>query len=110
MTLNDFKSIPGDRRMGIGSLPVRLGPERAARVACAVMAVPQVFVVGLLLHWGEPRHAAGVLLVLLAQLALMRRLLTDPRRFAPWYNGTGITLYVLGMLLCAFALRPLING
>jgi chlorophyll synthase len=110
MTLNDFKSIAGDRRMGIGSLPVRLGAEPAARVACAVMAVPQAVVVGLLLVWGEPRHAAGVLLVLLAQLALMRRLLTDPRRFAPWYNGTGITLYVLGMLLSAFALRPLIAG
>ena len=31
MTLNDFKSVEGDRRMGIGSLPVRLGVERAAR-------------------------------------------------------------------------------
>ena len=38
MTLNDFKSVEGDRRMGIGSLPVRLGVERAARVACWVMA------------------------------------------------------------------------
>jgi chlorophyll synthase len=44
--------------------------------------------------------------VLLAtQLLLMRRLLRDPRQLAPWYNGTGITLYVLGMLLSAFALR-----
>ena len=49
-------------------------------------------------------------MTLMPSSALMRRLLTDPRRFAPWYNGTGITLYVLGMLLCAFALRPLING
>jgi chlorophyll synthase len=110
MTLNDFKSISGDLRMGIGSLPARLGPERAARVACIVMAVPQALVIALLLAWGEPRHAAGVLLVLCAQLALMRRLLRDPRRHAPWYNGTGITLYVLGMLLSAFALRPLLGG
>ena len=28
----------------------------------------------------------------------MRRLMTDPKRLAPWYNGTGVTLYVLGML------------
>jgi chlorophyll/bacteriochlorophyll a synthase len=35
----------------------------------------------------------------------MRRLLQRPRELAPWYNGTGITLYVLGMLLSAFALR-----
>ena len=28
MTLNDFKSIEGDRQMGIGSLPVQLGVDR----------------------------------------------------------------------------------
>ena len=32
MTLNDFKSVEGDRRTGIGSLPVRLGVARAARL------------------------------------------------------------------------------
>ena len=31
MTLNDFKSVEGDQRMGVGSLPVQLGVERAAR-------------------------------------------------------------------------------
>ena len=36
----------------------------------------------------------------------MARLLRDPRASAPWYNATGVTLYVLGMLVCAFALRP----
>src|SRR5690349_8884999 len=34
MTLNDFKSIRGDRRLGIRSLPAQLGPLGAARVAC----------------------------------------------------------------------------
>ena len=38
MTLNDFKSVEGDRQMGIGSLPVRLGVDGAARVACLMMA------------------------------------------------------------------------
>jgi len=37
------------------------------------------------------------------QLFLMRRLLRDPRKNAPWYNATGTTLYVLGMLVSAFA-------
>src|SRR5208337_59355 len=45
MTLNDFKSIEGDRRMGIGSLPVRLGAEHAAEVACVAMALPQFVVI-----------------------------------------------------------------
>jgi chlorophyll synthase len=107
MTLNDFKAIEGDRRMGIGSLPVRLGAERAGEVACATMALPQAAVVALLLAWGEPYHAAAVAMLLAAQLLLMRRLLANPRERAPWYNGTGVTLYVSGMLISAFALKSM---
>lgn len=110
MTLNDFKSVEGDRATGVGSLPVRLGVQGAARVACAVMALPQVAVVGLLLAWGFPRHGAAVALLLAAQVALMGRLLRDPRAQAPWYNATGTTLYVIGMLVSAFALRPALLG
>jgi chlorophyll synthase len=105
MTLNDFKSIDGDRRMGIGSLPVRLGPQRAAQVACWVMALPQLAVVGLLLDWSRPMHAGGVALLLAAQLVLMRRFLAAPHERARWYSGLGVTLYVLGMLVAALALR-----
>jgi chlorophyll/bacteriochlorophyll a synthase len=106
MTLNDFKSVDGDRATGIGSLPVRLGIESAVRLACAVMALPQAAVVVLLLRWGQPLHAAAVVALITAQLLLMQRLLAEPRRLAPWYNVTGTSLYVLGMLITAFALRP----
>ena len=34
----------------------------------------------------------------------MMRLLENPKERAPWYNATGVTLYVLGMLVTAFAL------
>jgi chlorophyll synthase len=105
MTLNDFKSIEGDRQMGIGSLPVLLGSELAGEVACIVMGLPQLAVVGLLLLWGEPYYAISVTLLLALQILLMTRLLRSPRELAPWYNGTGITLYVAGMLVSAFALR-----
>jgi chlorophyll synthase len=110
MTLNDFKSIEGDTRMGIGSLPVRLGAQRAGWVACAVMAAPQVVVAALLLHWAAPYHAATVLAVLVLQGLCMVRLLRDPRGLAPWYNATGVSLYVLGMLATAFALGALPAG
>jgi chlorophyll/bacteriochlorophyll a synthase len=105
MTLNDFKSIEGDARMGIGSLPVQLGPQRAARVACWVMALPQLAVIGLLLDWGQPLHAAGVAALLGLQLLMMRRFLAAPRQYALWYSGFGVPLFVLGMLVSAFALR-----
>jgi chlorophyll synthase len=109
MTLNDFKSIEGDRRLGVGSLPARLGPDLAGEVACVAMALSQFVVVALLLAWGEKFHALAVALFLAVQLLLMRRLLTKPRELAPWYNGTGVSLYVLGMLVSAFALRAILK-
>ena len=107
MTLNDFKALEGDHRMGVRSLPVQLGPDRAAKLACWTMAVPQLFVAGMLGWLGLVLHAAGVLALVAAQLACMPRLLSDPRAHAPWYNGTGVGLFVSGMMLTAFALRGL---
>jgi chlorophyll synthase len=110
MTLNDFKSIEGDRRMGIGSLPVRLGANNAARFACLVMALPQIAVIGFLFSWGRTVHSAAIVVLLVTQLVLMARLLRRPRELAPWYNATGITLYVIGMLVSAFAVRGVIGS
>ena len=104
MTLNDFKAVDGDRATGLRSLPVTLGVGPAARVACLVMAAPQVAVIALLASWRHPAVAGAVALLLLGQFLLMRRLLADPRGFAPRYNATGTSLYVLGMLASAFAL------
>ncbi len=110
MTLNDFKSVEGDRQMGLASLPAVLGVDRAARLACLIMAVPQVAVVGLLLAWGFPIHAAIVAVLLAGQGACMLRMLKDPLRRASWYNATGTTMFVLGMLASAFAIRALQGG
>ncbi|TCT04953.1 chlorophyll synthase [Tepidamorphus gemmatus] len=114
MTLNDFKSVGGDRRMGVGSLPVRLGVAAATRLACLVMAVPQLVVICLLLAWGRPVHAAIVAALLVGQVVLMavllfplRKLLERPRQRAALYNATGTSLFVLAMLASAFAVRPI---
>jgi chlorophyll synthase len=107
MTLNDFKALEGDRQTGVRSLPVVLGPEVAAKIACTVMGMAQALVIPLLVLFGKPLHAAGVTAVLLAQVAAMRVLFRDPKGKAPWYNGTGVVLYVTGMMISAFALRGL---
>jgi chlorophyll synthase len=106
MTLNDFKSVQGDRRMGVGSLPVRLGTARAAEVACLIMVAAQVVVIALLLVWGRPLHAGLVAALLVGQVLMMRRLLQRPAELDVWYNAAGVPLYVLGMLVSAFAIRP----
>jgi len=107
MTLNDFKALEGDRQHGVRSLPVVLGPEVAAKIACTVMGMAQALVIPLLVLWGKPLHALGVLAVLVLQVAAMRVLFRDPKGKAPWYNGTGVVLYVTGMMISAFALRGL---
>ena len=105
MTLNDFKSVQGDRATGIDSLPVLLGVDAAARAACLVMIAPQVLVVALLVLWQQPLHAAAVAALIVAQLVLMRRFLRDATGRAVWYSGFGVPLFVIGMMVSAFALR-----
>jgi chlorophyll/bacteriochlorophyll a synthase len=110
MTLNDFKAEHGDRKMGIASLPVTLGVDRAARLACTIMIGAQSMVIGLLMAWGLILHATIVGVLVVAQLIAMRRLLTDPCKYAPWFNGTGVLSYVLGMLASAIGVGGLIGA
>ena len=105
MTLNDFKSVQGDRQMGIGSLPVRLGVDGAARTACWMMAAPHAAVIVLLALWGTPWHAAAVAALLLAQAVLMTWFTRQPVQRALFYSGFGVPLFVAGMMVSAFALR-----
>ena len=104
MTLNDFKAVEGDKATGLRSLPVTLGVRPAAIFACVVMALAQVAVVGILFAHALMLSAAIVLLFSLLQLVLMVRLVGDPAKYAPWYNATGVSLYVFGMLAAALGL------
>jgi len=107
MTLNDFKALEGDRQMGVNSLPVTLGPRRAALVAAWVMAIPQFIVILLMFHWDRPWFGFFITASLLAQIAAMQILMQNPKERAPWYNATGVSLYVSGMMIAAFGLRGL---
>lgn len=107
MTLNDFKALEGDRQTRLRSLPVTLGPDVAARLACSVMGLAQALVIALLLIWGRPYHAMAVTALLAGQVWAMKTLLADPKGKAPWYNATGIAMYVSGMMITAFAIRTL---
>ena len=105
MTLNDFKAIEGDCQMGVRSLPVQLGVAPAARAACWIMALPQVVVVLMLVHWRQPVHALAIVGLLVVQLILMDHFMQQPRERALLYSGFGVPLFVAGMMVSAFALR-----
>lgn len=105
MTLNDFKSVNGDRQMGVRSLPVQLGIDRAAQLACWTMALPQLVVVAVVFSWGQAIHGAAIIGLLLVQVLLMRWFLQSPSERALFYSGFGVPVYVSGMMVSAFALR-----
>jgi chlorophyll synthase len=107
LTLNDFKSVAGDRLLGVGSLPVRLGVGRAAVVACVAMAGAQLLVVALLAAIGRPGYALAVLLLVVVQVVMMRRFLADPTARALWLSAAGVPFYVAGMMVAANAVRSL---
>jgi len=104
MTLNDFKSIDGDRQMGIRSLPAQLGADKAAKLACLVMLIPQLGVLALLVVWQSQWQAITVAALISGQIVAMRHMLAAPKERAPWYNATGVTAYVAGMMITASAL------
>jgi chlorophyll/bacteriochlorophyll a synthase len=111
MTLNDFKAIEGDRRSGVASLPVQLGAHRAAKLACIVILLPQVIATALLFAaWHRPMHAAVLLLLIVVQTRMMPTFLRAPVEKALWYSGFGVPLSVLGMMVCAHAVRSIGAG
>jgi chlorophyll synthase len=107
MTLNDFKAVKGDREMGVRSLPVQLGEQSAAGVACWIMGLPQVVVIMLLFAWGKPGHGLAICILLGLQLLMMDFFLARVTKRALWYSGFGVPLFVAGMMVSAFALRGL---
>jgi chlorophyll synthase len=107
MTLNDFKAIEGDRQMGIASLPVKYGPQGAARIACLMMWTPQVVVAALLFNWQLPLHALSVLVLSFMQWPLMFKFLNNPVERALHVSAFGVPMFVSGMMVSAWGLRQL---
>jgi chlorophyll synthase len=107
MTLNDFKAIAGDRRMGVASLPVQLGAHGAAKAACVFMLVPQVMVALLLAHWQLPWHAVAVVVLAALQWPWMSKFLRQPVERALHVSAFAVPLFVSGMMVSAWGLRQL---
>ena len=83
--------------------------RRAALFACAAMLLPQLGVIALLARNARPWEALAVSVLVVMQLGFMRSWLRDPRGRAPFYNMTGVSSYVTGMMISAFAMRALLS-
>ena len=101
MTMNDFKATKGDKLLGINSLPVILGRKLATLVACLIMLFPQLIVISLFYFWGSLILAITLAVCVLLQSLSMIFLIRDPEKNTPFFNMTGVLLYIAGMMLSA---------
>lgn len=104
MTVNDFKSVEGDTRVGIKTIPVLYGVEMAAWLAVLTMNIAQLFVLMTLIVSGRTWAAIVLAVLIVAQLPAQRIFIKQPREKAVFYNATGVMLYVWGMLVAAIGL------
>jgi BASS family bile acid:Na+ symporter len=87
----------------LASLAIGYGLPRALK-----LPKPQSIAIAMEIgiHNSTLAMALAVSVLLAAQLAAMVRFLADPKGRAVWYSAIGVGLYVTGMMIAAFALRP----
>jgi chlorophyll synthase len=107
MSINDYKSIEGDRKSGIRSIPVIYGPKRAAWLIVLTMNLAQVGVLAAFLMWGQPVVALVLTGVLLVQLPLQYRFIRRPMETYLVFSAFGVSIFVLGMAVAALGLRAM---
>ena len=103
--VNDFKSVEGDRALGLQSLPVVFGIRRASWISAGMIDLFQLAMVAVLIAIGQ--HFAAVLLVLLIVPQITFQdiwLLRDPVSFDVKYQASAQPFLVLGMLVTALAI------
>ncbi|EDY39225.1 chlorophyll synthase, ChlG [Cyanobium sp. PCC 7001] len=103
--VNDFKSVEGDRALGLQSLPVVFGIEKASWISAGMIDLFQLAMVAVLIAIGQ--HFAAVLLVLLIVPQITFQdiwLLRDPVAFDVKYQASAQPFLVLGMLVTALAI------
>lgn len=105
MSINDYKSIAGDTASGIRSIPVRLGPQKAAWLIVLTMNLAQLGVALALFVWGQWIFAALVLLIFVVQLPVQRNFVRQPVEQHLKFSAVGVSFYVWGMMAAAIGLR-----
>jgi chlorophyll synthase len=100
--VNDFKSIEGDRELGLQSLPVAFGIDGAKWICAGSVTVTQLGVAAYLYSIGEPTYAAILLALILPQIYFQATLLLpDPVANDVKYQASSQPFLVFGILATA---------
>lgn len=103
--VNDFKSVEGDRQLGLQSLPVMFGVDTAAWICVLMIDVFQVGIAAYLISIHENLYATILLLLVIPQMTFQDMyFLRDPLENDVKYQASAQPFLVLGMLVTALAI------
>lgn len=103
--VNDFKSVEGDRQLGLQSLPVMFGITTAAWICVCMIDIFQAGIAVYLIGIHENLYAAILLLLIIPQMTFQDMyFLRDPLENDVKYQASAQPFLVLGMLVAALAL------
>ncbi|MGV2827441.1 chlorophyll synthase ChlG [Myxosarcina sp. GI1(2024)] len=103
--VNDFKSVEGDRQLGLKSLPVMFGITTAAWICVIAIDVFQIGIGGYLIGIHENLYGSIVLLLVIPQIVFQDMyFLRDPLENDVKYQASAQPFLVLGMLFTGLAL------
>mmetsp|Transcript_24209 Transcript_24209/g.50737 ORF Transcript_24209/g.50737 Transcript_24209/m.50737 type:complete len:409 (+) Transcript_24209:38-1264(+) len=103
--VNDFKSVEGDRQLGLNSLPVAFGIDGAKYLCAGAITFTQMGVAAYLQSIGETTYAAILLGLLLPQVFFqVTLLLPDPVANDVKFQAQSQPFFVFGILATALCI------
>ena len=103
--VNDFKSIEGDRELGLQSLPVAFGIEKAKWLTVGTIDITQMLVAAYLFYIGETTYGLVLLGLIAPQVYFQTQLfLPDPVANDVKYQAAAQPFLVFGILATALAI------
>jgi chlorophyll synthase len=103
--VNDFKSVEGDRQLGLKSLPVMFGITTAAWICVVMIDLFQAGIATYLISLHENLYGSILLLLIIPQITFQDMyFLRDPLENDVKYQASAQPFLVLGMLVTGLAL------
>ncbi len=103
--INDFKSVEGDKALGLQSLPVVFGIKNASFISAGMIDIFQLAMVVVLIFIGQNLASVILILLIIPQITFQDIwLLRDPLKFDVKYQASAQPFLILGMLVTALAI------
>lgn len=103
--VNDFKSVEGDRQLGLKSLPVMFGISTAAWLCVVMIDTFQLGIAAYLIGIHQNLYAAILILLIIPQITFQDMyFLRDPLKNDVKYQASAQPFLVFGMLVAGLAL------